>query len=769
MSTKKSILLLAVCTCLALCLIIGLAPAPTDGPDSGDSTLAPGSDSLQSAARLYAAAKGKLLSASELAYTYTYQQTRAFAGEAYSETRSGTANYAGLHAEDLEALIQEEVAYGSYGTHFTESYRNGRGYSQVRGTSFVCDMEPDDFLARQVPAVLLNEALYNSAELSGTQITFSDATALECWADPSGKAELISAGGAVTLNDDGQISAIRYQAEYILGTISYTLDVTVAIAVPSEPVHPEYPENCAPISDLEIPRHMLRTVDGVYSTNSASATYTEALRFGVLQETRTKTGGYYFHGSGDHFLANLNYQNTRATATGSTSATSQNNTFRDGQYTCIVNGGEAHVDSSFSAENIRALCDDSILSAMMMPEHIAGAQITDDGDFLRITFQGNDGFILYFCGNIYTAMGLDISLDMLAESSTTQDAGGYLVINKYTGLPTSMGLSLARTHVLNSLPYDMSYRLDQAVTLSCPDAYETITGETVSPTAAEAVTPPFYAVTGPNGEKMWLLGSTDVGDDRAANLHPQVLEALAGSDALLLEYDPLAFMAAAATDPTLQSQLSALYYYSDSTTADHLSEEAYGQLSPLMVTTGYPNRLGLKPIIWQSQIEKLYLTQSYGLTGSIGCEGSLIRLAADQSLPIYEMESGLSKLETLVSLPDDVQELLLKRLLGKGMQAFYKDQLLEYTRWCRGDLDGLATGMEAVTEGMSGEEQQLYSQYHEALVTNRTEMMLRAITNRLESGKTLFCTVDFHNLLGTDGLVEALRAAGYTVEPVSYE
>ncbi len=772
MNTRKSILLLVVCTCLALGLIIGLAPAPVDtggepatGADATADTTYPPDHPL----RIYSAAKRQLLSAAELGYTYTHCQTRLVGGETYSETRSGTAGFLRLHSDDVEALVQEQVNYGSYSAHFTESYLDGRGYCQVRGTSFACDMTSDAFQARQVPAVLINEKLYRKVEMKDRTITFSDAAALERWANPTGLAELINATGTVTVDQEGRITAASYTASYSLGTTTCTLAMDLIFTEVPALTHPEYPESCAVLSDLEIPRHMLRTVDGVYSTRSASAEYTEAIHFGVLQENRTKTGGYCFHGEGAEFLANLNYHNSRTTTTGGSSAASQNNTFRDGQYSCSSNGAEPYIDSTYTAQNIRALCDDSILSAMMTLEHIAGAEITESGDFIHISFRGNDAFLQYFCGNIYTAMGLDTSLDALAESGTVQDASGYLVISKYTGLPTAMGLSLARSHVLGGVSYDMSYRLDQAVTLSCPDAFETITGEAKPQAVPGTVKPPFYLVTGENGEKMWLLASTNVGDDRSASLPSQILDALAASDALALEYDPLAFLAAAAADPALQSQLSALYYYSDGTTADHLSKEVYSRLYPLMEATGYAHRVSLKPVIWLSQIEDLYLTQCYGLSGNIGCDGYLVELAREQALPVYEMESGLSKLQSLTDLPDEVQELLLRMLLKQGMQGYYDAQLLEYVRWCSGDVEGLLAGMEAVTKGLSQKEKDLYAQYHQALVEDRTQIMLQAMEGYLQSGETVFCTVDLHNLLHSGGILESLENMGYTVEPFQYQ
>lgn len=782
MKTAKSVLLLLVCTCLALGLIIfrgqGLQPqtdaegtAPTGSSTAATNAPTAPSDPLGT----YTKASQKLLAKQDLTLTYTYSQSRLVGGETYSESRTGTACYIGRSGATLDALINEDVSYGSYSTHFTESYTAGRAYSQVRGTTFACDMTPEAFLARQIPAVLISSSLYGGTEIGEDLLTyhFSDATALESWADPTGEAQLIQASGTATLDTSGNIVGASYRAEYTLGNIPYTLDVSVSIDTSAEVsiTQPEFPENCPVVTDLEIPRHMLRTVDGVYSALATSSEYTETVYFGLRQETLTKTGGYYTVNTGDTFMAALPKQAVWFNSTGSSTTTSQSNIFLDGQYSCSINGSEAYTDPTYTAESVWALCVDSILSAMMVPEHVGSAQLEDDGDFLRIHFQGNADFIQYFSGNLFALFGYETSLDLLADSCSTEAAGGYLVINQYTALPTAMGLELERTHIFDGVSYEMDYRLDQSLALACPNAYEAITGKPQPAEAEESITPLFYRITGENGQQLWLLGTLDVGDARAVNLPAQILEALNSSDAFALEYDPLAFEAAIATDTALQSQLAAAYYYTGSTTADHLSQELYERVYPLMLATGQRNASSnyLKPIIWESQIENLYLCQSYGLSAAFGCGTDLLYRATQADKPVYQIESGLSRLLILTGFSEELQEMLLQRLLDQGIQG-YSDRLQQqYELWCRGDEPGLIALREAAAQGMTEEELALYEEYCNAMFTDRTRVMQNAVTGYLESGETVFCAVDVDNLLGEQGLVEALKAAGYTVETVSIE
>ncbi len=491
MKTATSVLLLFAVTCLALGMIVlfshaqgedqpeGTTPSTTPTTEATGSTTIPSSTPVYNYS--YSEAEEELLSAGELFYTYTFEQTRLVGEDVYSEIRTGNAAYTGLQDGELEALIREDVAYGSYSTHLTEAYRNGVGYSQVRGSSFVCDLTAGDFLARQVPALVITKDLYQKMDTSEDHLsyTFSEPTGLESWVDPTGEAVLVSAGGVVALDTDGRISTATYEAEYTLGTVRYTLKVSVAMtdAPEQEEAQPEFPEACPVISDMEIPRYMLRTVGGVYHSKATSADYEENVYFGVLQESQTKTGGFYTHGEGEQFLAELHELVVRANVTGSSSASSLNNTFRDGQYGCVVNGGEPYIDANHTADSVRELCENSILESLMILSHIGSAEMNDVGEAILISFEGNESFVQYFSGKIYAMYDFTVSLDILADSCSTENASGYLMIDKYSGLPMEMGLSLERTHVFDGIANTMTYERDQTVTLSCPKAYETITGK----------------------------------------------------------------------------------------------------------------------------------------------------------------------------------------------------------------------------------------------------------------------------------------------------
>ena len=66
------------------------------------------------------------------------------------------------------------------------------------------------------------------------------------------------------------------------------------------------------------------------------------------------------------------------------------------------------------------------------------------------------------------------------------------------------------------------------------------------------------------------------------------------------------------------------------------------------------------------------------------------------------------------------------------------------------------------------ENKALFEEYDNAVLTERNDGMLDVAVSYLEGGKQVFYAVGLAHLLSGNGLVQALRDAGYTVEPVSF-
>lgn len=763
-----------------LCLCLLLACAGCGGGEPGETTSAPTEAPSETTvpvepAQLYSKASSAVKRASCLTLSYTYRLIRTVSGDTFSESREGTACYTGFGGSDPQAYVCETVSYGSYTTQYIESYLSGAAYARVNNQSFTCQLTPEEFLALQIPAVLLDANLYGTAtaeEADGqTILTFADAAAPESWAVTSPYAELTAASGTATLDSSGKLTASSYRAEYTVHNASYILEVSTTVETPASldlsSKQPVYPENCATLSDLSIPRYLLGVVGDVYDADSITATYTDTLYSSLCAMLRTQTGSYNTYGAGSRFMAALSTQVAVTDAAGITTTNTQDAWFRDGVYSYSYNGGDPVTDSSATADSVRSDCEDAILSVLLTFDAISSAELSSDGDFLCIQVSATESYSNSLCAGICAVLGID--LDSYADSYSTEVTGSYVTINVHTGLPTAMGMYLSRTHVKDGVSYSLVYQLDQAISIPSSTAYETITGEEPDTTTAHTAAPLFYQVTAEDGTVLWLLGTTYYGDGHAS-LPEAVTSAFAGADALAVEYDISGFEELLITDTTLQSQIVSAYYYAGGTTQDNLTAELYARAYPLLLATGCNSYSSgyMKVVIWQNLIEDLYLQQGSSLTAARSVDLQLLNAAKEQEKPIYEIESGLSQVQMLTGYSSELQSWLLEKLMDQGMIGYCRDAEAEYALWCAGDEAGLLELIGEDTSSMTEEELALYNEYYSTVFTKRNAAMLKAAKKYLSSGENVFCAVNVYHLLGEDGLIEALRSAGYTVELVEY-
>ena len=64
---------------------------------------------------------------------------------------------------------------------------------------------------------------------------------------------------------------------------------------------------------------------------------------------------------------------------------------------------------------------------------------------------------------------------------------------------------------------------------------------------------------------------------------------------------------------------------------------------------------------------------------------------------------------------------------------------------------------------MSEQERAIYEEYYGALQWDRNAAMAEVAVSYLESGRTVFFAVGTAHVVGSGGLVDLLRQAGYTV------
>lgn len=706
--------------------------------------------------------------------TITSQEERTVGDETYTEKVSGTAYYKDLGKDTFSASVNVTLTNGAYENEYAELYVQGTAYAQVMEKAFSAIMTQDEFLARQIPAIVLDGDLYSTVtveQVDGkTVYRFADATKLESWVTNCDTAELIHAEGTATADENGVLTEMTYEASYACGATVYALSVTVCPSL--EPALAEYaaPEKSTPLAFFDAPKLLLRAAGDIYTAKSITGICSDYLYSQAASIIRTQNSQIDIWGAGNDFMAATSYIASLTNYTGTATVNTQKETFRDGVYSYSTNDAEP-VISDVTIDQMRSYCENSILSAFFTLDALSAAELKDTGDFYHVTFRGTEAAATGLCSSIYSILGVD--LDGYADSFTTKDISGYMTIDKHTGLPTAAGMSMERSHTISNVAYSLIFRLDQSVSLSSTAAYKNITGEMPEEAQPEtAATPLFYEVLGPNGQKMWLLGTIHVGDERTAYLPETIMNAYKDASALAVEFDMNAFEAQAETDAALQEQLAKAYYYADSSTIQgHIDSALYEKVSPLLLATGQSSVSTpyMKASLWYKLIYDLYIRQNQRVCPEKSVDQRFVDLAYADNKTIYNIESGLSQLQMFAGFSDGLQAYLLKDITETPLVEFGKDIYALYELWCEGNETALTEAMVGDTFGESAEVQPLYAEYKKAMITDRNAHMLKAAKDYLESGETVFYAVGLAHLLGDDGLVNGLRAAGYTVTAATYE
>ena len=458
-----AILTLLLCSC-------GHTPGETP-PSSSDLT----TEVELTVAQQYANACRSIGEAEHLLLAYSVSEVRSVNGAPYTKNTSGTATYQNIHQNSMTAIVEETLKYGTYENTYEEFYCENAAYVLVSNSIFSTPLTVSAFVNRQLPAVLMDEALYASIVAepgeTGTLLIFSQPTKLESWLSPGETATLISASGTATLDFNGALTQSSYQAVYQYRGVEYVYDITVKVTLPKaldlSGRHPAHFQDTAPISDIRIPKLLMQVVGDVYSSETLSCDAIESIYSDAIPVSQDRLGHYELSGTGTTLNAKMAHTITLSDYRGDVSTTTQEHLYQNGEFTVSVNGGEPSIQPQISPQTVRESCEDTILSALFATKYIHSATLQEDAGHYRLELSGNDTFVSDMMVGI--TQFLKVDLDKQSDSALTGEAAGYVVINSTTGLPTAMGLSLNRQHIINTVPYQLTYRLDHTIVLSGMD------------------------------------------------------------------------------------------------------------------------------------------------------------------------------------------------------------------------------------------------------------------------------------------------------------
>lgn len=776
---------LSLLLCLSLLLSLTACAAPaadiTDPSTAPAATEAPTEPTPPTVEAVYADAARAVEDAACLELSATVNKRVSFGTEVHTQSSTQHISIQNYGTDNLICAVEDSTTLGSYLSSSTEFYSDGTAYLLLDSLPFSAQMEPGDYLARFVPAVLLSEGLYTTVSeetdsAGNTVISFTAPTEAEHWAMPA-EGILQSASGKATLNNAGALVKSCYSLTYSYGPAQITQETTVSVA---------YPENLnlrnnIPVAEdaytqleyLDAPMLLNRAIYNIHEANSLSATVTGNMTSGFSHDilyTRDQAATFR---RGEELLASLQQNRMAENPFSDPEVTKSHLSLIDGVCTLSENDSEPEAQDLTDAQ-IQERCISAVADHLWSAEYLKSAAMTDLGSVFRLDFGGNDALAELLTQKISAAFYADEAfLTDMANSGTVETLEAVLTIDKYTGYPVYYQSTFKAAYAMDGRDCALSETQVIQFLIGSARTHEVITGTPAPDALPETpATPLFYRVTGAGDQELWLLGTIHIGDNRTAHLPQEIYDALAASDALAVECDTVNATKKLESDPAFAQSVLDAYFYSDKTTLQaHMASPAlYESTVDFLKATGmYDNSTEVSRMFLLEQlISGFYTQQSYALYPEKGADQRLIRLAMEQGLEIREIESVEKQAWLFAGFTEELQEWMLLSTLSQTSAAYNAADQELYNLWCAGDETALREYLRTDYTGLTEQEQILQKEYDYAMIQQRNATMLETAFEYLLSGETVFYAVGLAHLLQGNGLVDALRSAGYTVEPVLY-
>ena len=297
---------------------------------------------------------------------------------------------------------------------------------------------------------------------------------------------------------------------------------------------------------------------------------------------------------------------------------------------------------------------------------------------------------------------------------------------------------------------------------------EPATEPAVTEPAESVITPLLYKVTDNEGNVAWLFGSIHVGEEYFYPLPAYVLNAYASADALAVEFDIVTF------EGDINAQIEALQtmVYADGTTiADHISEELYNDAKAALKDLGmYSSALDYYcPAMWSSFIDSAMI-EKMGVDTSLGIDLYFLNRAHEEGKTILDVESAAFQYGMMAGYSEELQAMLLESSVASVelMEESKADMMQLVDAWATGNEAEFDALINAAPEFESPEEEVLYNEYQNAMITQRNLNMADFAEDALKSGEEVFIVVGAAHIVGAGAMAELLAERGYTVEIVRY-
>jgi uncharacterized protein YbaP (TraB family) len=255
-----------------------------------------------------------------------------------------------------------------------------------------------------------------------------------------------------------------------------------------------------------------------------------------------------------------------------------------------------------------------------------------------------------------------------------------------------------------------------------------------------------------NDNVVYLLGSIHFLKPQNYPLDPAIESAFKNAKRVVFEID----LDSAKSDEA-QHLMVAKAAYSDGTTLpQHVSETTYQLTAERLKQLGLDVNLfnAFKPWFAATMILARSM-QSMGFDPAHGVDQYLYRKAKEANKPTSGLETFEYQLELFNKMPEFVQDLmLLQTVKSSDSMRSAMDTIVK--AWSSGDLKTLdSTLLQGIRE---------YPEVYQRVIVERNRAWLPKIESYLREGESYFVVVGAGHLAGREGLIEGLKAKGYTVD-----
>jgi len=255
------------------------------------------------------------------------------------------------------------------------------------------------------------------------------------------------------------------------------------------------------------------------------------------------------------------------------------------------------------------------------------------------------------------------------------------------------------------------------------------------------------------GGTVYVVGSIHLGKEGQLTLPPSMGAAFERSDVLVVEVD------VTQVDQARMQQLVLAHGMlpPEQPLSSRLDVETRTLLTEAAARVGLP-MLGLermRPWLAAMTLSMLELRR-VGFEPGNGVDLAFLRRARQGRKEVLELETAEGQVRMLATLPEPIQDLMLRDQL---LSSFRSPQLIDLLveDWKAGDGEAMAIH---VLEGATKPE---YLPLYEKIFFERNEQMARRIGEMLAQPRTHFVVVGAGHVVGARGILALLQAKGHTV------